>query len=282
MTWAMPSSLTRLFGPPKQKAQWQVIHGDPRGLVELDGKAPAEARAAAPEPARPNSFREVEGVVEEFRLIRDWASYYWREDFTLVLRDDAGKRHRVISREPTPWTDLRLGTTYPGLKVDWAGKPRVRIVGIQGIDRQPAAFYDLKLNDAVITAFILRVQQPHKTWRDFYVNNWFHDWGDETNRKILPYFANKEPNYSIYGYVQGARVPFDDEGRKLLAKYDPVYGGIIYQGRIVPAKNDAGHVIQVMRLMGRHKKTANYEVFHGDPKGLIKLDGKAPAKPAKE
>jgi hypothetical protein len=227
-------------------------------------------------PARPNlAFREIEGVVEDFRFIRQWSSYYWRDDFTLLVRDDSGKLHRIISREPTPWTDLRLGSTYTGLPVDWTGKPRVRIVGVLGIDRQPVEFYDLKLDDGIVTAFLLRVQQA-QVWRDFYVNNWFHDWGDETNRKILPFFANKDPNYSIYGFVQGTTIPFDDEGRKLLAKYDPDYNGVIYQGRIVPAKNDLGHAIQILRLMGRHKKSADYEVFHGDPKGLVKLDGKAP------
>jgi len=235
------------------------------------------ASAQAP-PARRNfPFREIEGVVEEFRFLRNWRSYYWREDVTLLLRDDNGKLQRIISREPTPWNGLRLGTTYTGLPVDWTSKPRVRIAGVLGIDRQPADFYDLKLDGAVVTAFILRVQQPGATtWRDFYVNNWFHDWGDETNRKILPHYLNKDPNYSVYGYVQGAMAPFDDEGRKLLARYDPDYRIIIYQGRIVAAQNDLGHAIQVTRLFGPHKKKAQWEVIHGDPTGLVQLDGKAP------
>jgi hypothetical protein len=240
-------------------------------LVLLSSAVPAEP------PRRNFPFRELEGIVEEFRYIRDWRSYYWRDDFTLLLRDDAGKLHRVISREPTPWNNLRLGTTYTGLPVDWPGRPRVRVIGVGAVDRIPVEFYDLKLDDRVVTAFILRVQTPGtKEWRDFYVNNWFHDWGPETDRKIQPFYANKDPNYVIYGYANGAPIPFDEEGRKLLAKYEPDYGGIIYQGRVVPAQNEGGHAIQVIRLLGRHKRSADYGVFHGDPKGLITLDGKAP------
>ena len=66
--------------------------------------------------------------------------------------------------------------------------------------------------------------------------------------------------------------PFDDEGRKLLAKYDPDYRVIIYQGRIVAAKNDLGHAMQVTRLLGTNKKKTQWEVIHGDPTGLVQLD----------
>src|SRR5947207_4149761 len=121
-------------------------------------------------------YIELEGKVEEFRFIRNWRSYYWRQDCTLQVRDDAGKLHRVISREPTPWSGHRLGTTYTGLVVDWTKQPRVQIIGVQAIDRQPEEFYDLKLDPKnTITAFILRVEG-----KDFYVNNWFHKWGDDT------------------------------------------------------------------------------------------------------
>src|ERR1700677_5054692 len=75
------------------------------------------------QPKKVSAYVEIEGVAEDFVPTRDWSSYYWREDFTFLLRDDQGKVHRVISREPTPWTNLRLGTTYPGLKIDWASKP---------------------------------------------------------------------------------------------------------------------------------------------------------------
>ena len=92
--------------------------------------SPAEA------PKRNYPYRELRGTVEEFTYHRQWRSYYWREDFTMLVKDEAGTVHRVISREPTPWTDRRLGTTYSGLKVDWKQKPRVHIIGVAAVDRR--------------------------------------------------------------------------------------------------------------------------------------------------
>src|ERR1051325_3888765 len=111
-------------------------------------------------------YIELEGKVEEFRFIRNWRSYYWRQDCTLLVRDDAGKLHRVISREPTPWAGHRLGTTYTGRAAAWPSQPRVQIIGVRANDRQPAESYDLKLDPAeTVTAFILRVQNAkQKRW----------------------------------------------------------------------------------------------------------------------
>jgi len=244
-------------------------------------RAENTSRAELAAPARNLPYRDLEGTVEEFSCRREWRSYYWREDFTLVLRDDAGKLHRVISREPTPWNDLRLGTTFTGLPVDWVGRPRVRVVGVQGVDRIPADFYELKLDaDKTISAFIVRVQivgaDKKSAWRDFYVNNWFHDWSPEADRKVLAHYATDDPNYTAYGYLKQIAAPFDADGQKLVAKFEPDWGGIIYHGRVVKANNDAGYEVKVLHLLGRHKKTLKYEVFHGDAKELIKLDGKAP------
>jgi hypothetical protein len=36
--------------------------------------------------------------------------------------------------------------------------------------------------------------------------------------------------------------------------------------------------VQVLHLMGRHKKTQAYEVFHGDRRELPRLDGTPPPK----
>lgn len=222
-------------------------------------------------------FRELEGVVEEFRFIRNWRAYYWREDCTLLVRDDAGKLHRVISREPTPWTGHRLGTTYTGLAVDWTARPRVKIVGVQAIDRVPEEFYDVKLDPAAtVTAFILRVQTTaggKKEWKDFYINNWFHKWGAETDKAILAHYANDRPEYSIYGYLGSTIAPMDEQSKQLLAKYPDTS---IYHGRIVPAKNAIGYELRVLHLLGRDRKTARYEIFHGDPTTLTRLDGNAP------
>jgi hypothetical protein len=241
---------------------------------------PCVAHPADP-PRRNFPYRELEGVVEEFQFLREWRSYYWREDFTLLLRDSAGKRHRVISREPTPWNDLRLGTTYTGLAVDWTGKPAVRVIGVGAVDRIPAEFYGRKLDGDVTTAFIVRVRIGEQ-WRDFYVNNWFHDWGPEADRKMLAHYATADPNYTVYGFLGGIAAPFDAEGKRLLEKYLPEYGGILYHGRVVKANNEVGYEVQVLHLMGRHKKTANYAIFHGDPKQVPKLDGNAPPEARKK
>jgi hypothetical protein len=231
------------------------------------------------QPAKRNSpYVEIEGTVQEFSFTRNWSSYYWREDFTLLLRDDAGQVHRVISREPTPWTNLRLGTTYTNLAVDWKSKPRVRIIGVRAIDRQPESYYDLKLDpDKTITAFILRVRAGDD-WKDYYVNNWFHDWSPETDRKILAHYANASPHYTVFGYLKGIGAPFDKEGQELIKKYEPEYGGIIYHGRVKRAKNEVGYEVHILHLMGRHKKSLDYKVFHGNPAEIPMLDGRGPSK----
>jgi hypothetical protein len=174
-------------------------------------------------------YREIKGTVEEFTYHRDWSSYYWREDFTMLVKDDAGKVHRVISREPTPWTDRRLGTTFPGLKVDWQSKPRVHLIGVGGIDRQPEKFYDLKLDpEKTVTAFIVRVEAKEKAmWKDYYINNWFHHWGPEADKKMLAHYANDNPHYTVYGYFDNSiAAPFDSAGQELLEKYCISWAGI--------------------------------------------------------
>ena len=124
-----------------------------------------------------------------------------------------------------------------------------------------------------VTAFILRVQDTEKSWKDFYVNNWFHRWGADTDRKILKHYANDDPNYTVYGYFPGIIAPFDAEGKTLLLKYPDAH---IYHGRVVAAKNDVGHELRVLHLLGRDKKTAKYEIWHGNPRELERLDGTPP------
>jgi len=214
-------------------------------------------------------YVELEGKVEDFRFLRNWRAYYWRQDCTLLVRDDTGKLHRVISREPTPWAGHRLGPTYTGLAVDWTKQPRVKVIGVQATDRQPEEFYDLKLDPKnTVTAFILRVEG-----KDFYINNWFHKWGDDTDKKILKHYANDLPNYTVYGYFNGIAAPFDADGNKLLAKYPDAH---IYHGRVVAAKNEAGYELKILHLLGRDKKTARYEIMYGNPQEIEKLDGARP------
>jgi len=227
---------------------------------------------------REYTYVELEGVVEDYQYYHKWRAYYWREDFTILVRDDQGVQHRVISREPTPWTNLRLGTTYPKSKIDWKAKPRVKLIGVKAIDRTPAEFYDVKLDPKqTITAFIVRAKQTEKaSWQDYYVNNWFHRWGKETNLKMLSHYANDDPHYTVYGYLRGIAAPFDSESQALLDKYAETYRGIIHHARVVKADNPVGFELSAIHFMGRNKKTLRYEVFFGDSSKLRPLDQKKP------
>lgn len=249
-----------------------------KAIVGLLLAALACSFTAAAGAERDYPYFELQGTVVEFRDIRHWRAYYWREDFTLVVRDEDGRRWRIISREPTPWNNLRLGTTYTGLAVGWKAQPQVKIIGVQAIDRAPAEFYDLKLDPKnTATAFIVRVRESDKSpWQDYYVNNWFHRWGKQTDLRMLPHYANDDPHYTVYGYVGGIAAPFDAAGQKLLDESSTDYSGIIYHGRLVKADNPVGYELRVLHLMGRHKKTLRYEVFHGDATELVPLDQKKP------
>lgn len=223
-------------------------------------------------------YAELSGKAEGFRFIRQWRSYYWREDFTFTLKTDDGKSVRIISREPTPWTNLRLGTTFTGLKVDWEKNPRVKVIGVRGIDRQPADFHDLKLDEKnTVTALIVRVEVEKGKTKDYFVNNWFHPWSKDADPKVVANYANDDPNYTIYGYVNSQPAPFDRASQGIFDKHKDDYNGHIYHARVVKT-DKGGHELKLIHLMGRHKKSLEYRVFHGDPKTMIKLDQKAPAK----
>lgn len=223
-------------------------------------------------------YVELEGTVSEYTYHREWCSYYWREDFTLIVRDKTGALQRVISREPTPWMDLRFGTTFTNLKVDWNSKPQVQIVGVRGIDRIPVEFYDLVLDaEKTITAFIVRVRAADdQPWQDYYVNNWFHRWGTEPDAKLLPHYASDDPNYTVYGYESDRLAPYDAESQAKFDKLASAYGGVIYHARVVKAENPIGYALHLLHLVGRHKTTSEYEVFLGNAKELVPLDGRKP------
>src|SRR5438067_492430 len=86
----------------------------------------ASPAPAADPPKRDWEPVELVGRASEYWYSRNWQVYYWREDFTFLLTEEGGKSRRVISREPTPAYGYRMGTTYPGLEVDWKAKPRVK------------------------------------------------------------------------------------------------------------------------------------------------------------
>lgn len=236
----------------------------------------ASTGVAAEEP-RDLPFVEVVGRAESFQRLRDWAGYYWRDDFTLTVKDDAtGKTWRVISREPTPFQSYRMGPTYTELKVTWDAKPRVKIVGVAGIDRTPAEFHDMALDPgATLTAFVLSVDQGGDRWAEWYVNNWFHRWGAAADAKVAGLFAGREAPHDVYGWVHDAATPFDERGRAEIARHGAAKG--CYHG-LIRRRPDGGLEIELLHLFVRDPQTGGYKCVLGDPADLVPLDDKDPPK----
>jgi hypothetical protein len=227
--------------------------------------------AAEPAPAR--APVELVGRVSDFQLIRDWNSYYWREDFTFHLKEDGtGKTWRILSREPTPAYDWRIGTTFTGLKVDWKSGPRVKVAGVRGVDRLPSQFHKLKLNEPnVATAFVVWVETKPGTWQEYYANNWFHKWGDQADRATYKLYAGRKAPYDIYGYINGQAAPFTREAQALIARHK---GARMFHGLIRAAPGTPfGYEIELLNLVGPDKQ-GNGTVLFGDPKLLLPLDRK--------
>lgn len=238
---------------------------------------PAVARSAEP----PRDWEPVElvGTASEYWFSRDWSSYYWREDFTFRLADEgSGKSWRVISREPTPAYEYRMGTTFTGLAVDWKAKPRVKAIGVKAVDRIPTDFYDFKLDEPnLATALVVYVETPAKVWKEFYVNNWFHSWGPRADKIMFALYAGKPPPYDIYGFARGQAAPFDTKSQAIIDahKANP---SLMFHGRVRSAKGSPGYEIELVDLVGRDVKTGGALLLHGDAKTIPLLDGKKPNK----
>ena len=247
-------------------------------IVVLAAAVPdAFARATDP-PRRPPEPVELVGRATDYVFTRNWRSYYWREDFTFLLHEDgAGATWRIISREPTPAYDYRMGTTYPGLKVDWKARPRVKVLGVTGVDRQPAEYYNLKLDEPhLATAFIVLVETKPAVWQEFYVNNWFHSWGHQANRTVHRAYADKHPPYDIYGFVKGQAAPFSQKSQAILKRH-PDNPSLMFHGLIRSTKEQAfGYEIELIDLIGRDTKTGGAVVLHGDAKTIPRLDQRKP------
>lgn len=216
---------------------------------------------------------ELVGKATEFYFTRNYNSYYWREDFSFLLTDEkTGNRWRVLSREPTPAYDWRMGTTFTGLKPDWKGEPRVRIVGVTGVDRLPATFYDFKLEEAnIATAHLVWVEGAKEGWQLYNVNNWFHKWSERADPVIYSHYADKVAPYDIYGFINGQSAPFSQQSQELI---DQAKGARMFHGVIRRAKQQAfGYEIEVLHLVGPDKG-GNGVAFYGDTKTLPLLDKK--------
>jgi hypothetical protein len=232
---------------------------------------------AADPPKKPAEAVELIGKATDYYDTRNWSSYYWREDFSFVLHDEkSGKDWRIISREPTPAYEWRLGTTYPGLKVDWNTKPRVKVFGITGVDRQPATFYDFKLNEPdLATAFVVWVETKPDEWREFYVNNWFHKWGEKVDPVVYKLYADKQEPYDIYGFINGQVAPFSKKSQTLIDQHKTAR---MFHGLVRATKdNPFGYEIELVHLFGPDTQ-GNGKVFVGDAKKMIPLDSTKPQK----
>jgi hypothetical protein len=216
---------------------------------------------------------ELVGKAEGFRFIRDWNSYYWREDFTFTLKDEkSGKTWRVISREPTPAYNWRMSTTFTGLKPNWKTRPRVKVFGVAGIDRIPATFHDVKLDGPnVVTVFVVWVETAPDRWPEYYVNNWFHKWGEKTDQAVHRLYAGRKAPHDVYGWIRDQAAPFSKDARVLLARHPKAR---MFHGFIRPAAGNAfGYEITLTHLVGQDNQ-GNGVVLYGDSKTLIPLDMK--------
>jgi len=227
------------------------------------------------------ALRELAGSVEELYFTHNWCSYYWREDFAMRLREEAsGKLWLVISREPTPCCNWRFGTTYTGLKVDWTAKPKVKLVGVEAVDRTPAEFYGWRLDAAqTVTALIVWVNADGKgKMEEFYVNNWFHTWGEKTDAAVLKYYADRDAGlYSVYGFGGGIAAPYDKDAQAIVDKHKAGGGKLIYHCLVRSTKENAvGFELRLLHLLVRNAKTGGYDCVFGDPAALVSLDGSAP------
>jgi hypothetical protein len=68
-----------------------------RGAQILLGLWAAPLTAADP-PKADKQPAELDGRAEDFFWTRNWNTYYWREDFSFLLRTDDGESWRVVSR----------------------------------------------------------------------------------------------------------------------------------------------------------------------------------------
>ncbi len=216
---------------------------------------------------------ELIGKATDFYYTRNWNSYYWREDFAFMLKDEkTGKSWRILSREPTPAYDWRMGTTFTGLKPDWNKQLRVRIVGVTGVDRLPAEFYKLKLDEPnIATAHLVWIETATDQWQLYNLNNWFHKWSEQADPVIYSYYADKPAPYDIYGFINGQAAPFSKKSQTLIEKNK---GARMFHGLIRTAKAQKfGYEIELLHLVGPDKG-GNGVVFFGDPKTLPMLDRK--------
>lgn len=245
----------------------------------LPGLAPVPLLAADP-PKRDWEPLELVGQASEHWFSRNWNAYYWREDFTFLLTEEkTSKTWRIISREPTPAYKYRMGTTFTDLKVDWKAKPRVKVLGVKAVDRIPEDFYDFKLKEPnLATALVVFIETKPDVWKEHYVNNWFHSWGERADKFVHRHYADKPVPYDIYGFVRGQAAPFEAKAQAVIDKHKS-NPSLMFHGRVRAARGNAfGHEIELIDLIGRDVKSGGEIVLFGDAKSIPLLDGRKPEK----
>lgn len=219
---------------------------------------------------------ELTGRAHDFWYKKYYPSYYWAEDFSFMLKEDGtGKTWRIISREPTPAYKWRMGPTYPGLAVDWKGNPRVKVLGVKAVDRIPEEFHGFKLDEKdLATALIVRVETRPDKWEDYYVNNWFHKWGQRADPKIHGYYADKDDRYCLYGFARSQAAPFTPASQAVLDK-NKDNPSLMFRGRVKTAKDTPfGYQIELLDLIGRNVKSGGDLILLGDAKKIPLLESK--------
>lgn len=226
---------------------------------------------------------EVVGQASDFWFTHNWYHYYWREDFRFKLTDEQSNTEwQIISREPTPAYGWRMGTTFTDIKVDWKANPRVKVLGVKAVDRIPEEFYELPLKHPhLATVFVVQVEQ-NGVWKDYYVSNWFHKWGDRADKAAYAFYADKPAPYDIYGFSSAQAAPFSKQSQRILDQLKE-YNPRMFHGRIKTSKGTPfGYEIELIDLIGHDKKTGNGAVVFGDGKTIPKLDGRKPTEGSKQ
>jgi hypothetical protein len=258
---------------PRARLLEPAMHRYLAGLLLLP---PIHAAAQAPnlDPV------ELVGRAHDYRHYRPYLTYYRSDDFTFLLDEEGtGKTWRIISREPTPAYEWRMGPTYTGLKVNWAAKPRVKMVGVRGVDRIPATFHDLKLDvPDLATVLLVFVEGQPGEWKEYYVNNWFHRWGAKADPLVHRWFADKGDLYRIYGFARGQAAPFDAKSQAILERHKD-NPSLMFHGRVRTAKDQPfGYELELLTLIGREVKSGGATVLFGDGRSIPPLDTRKPAK----
>jgi hypothetical protein len=121
------------------------------------------------------------------------------------------------------------------------------------------------------------VETAPKVWKEYFVNNWFHKWGDRADKAVHAHYAGKKAPYDIYGFVDGQAAPFDKTSREIIEKNRGRY--TTFHGLVKATKDDPfGYEIELIDLIGKNPKTGGHTVLFGDAKTIPRLDNKNPPK----